>query len=647
MIPNVPLPESAVTAVSRPPVSETPESARQLTVPVFLCPPCGIRFSSLSTLEAHQTYYCSHRVAKATSDVEDGKTTGSDAANEEGGNSSESPAKAPRTGKQYACTHCSYSADKKVSLNRHMRMHSVSPGPSPVPAPVVGPVNGQTEPSSVDIATQIQDRYCADCDIRFSSLKTFRAHKLHYCSTRHVMKGSGTASSTKAASSCTSGSGPASPTESSLCRTPPSPSTNNNAQQPLLALPTNPILIVPYALFRGASVLPAPSVPGLPNPEAPCFLMPNGTLQPMTHAMTPTTTSSAVQTSIDVLKVANKIKEMPILRDPTVPLDLSIRRSPELRDLVIDMGDDQEKENRRSTTPEQIVCAPSLPGSPPLTPSPRSVSTSPKRKLHESRSSSPRLSRSTPKSTSDHESSNQDSKTLHSNYTIPPGTIHPLLIRPLFNPELALRLAAELPAIQQQSPQVLVKQGVSKCKECNIVFCKHENYIAHKKHYCSARLQEEDGGTTGSPPVSPTNSNGKSSPAGQYQQLICMACGIKFTSLDNLNAHQTFYCLKRNELVKLPDIELRRCPKCKNSLEPGHQCSPAISNVTGLKCPCCDVVSPTASAAQRHLETHSGVKAYRCTICRYKGNTLRGMRTHIRVHFEKRHADLQVRYISM
>jgi hypothetical protein len=30
-------------------------------VPIFMCTPCGIRFSSLSTLEAHQTYYCSHR----------------------------------------------------------------------------------------------------------------------------------------------------------------------------------------------------------------------------------------------------------------------------------------------------------------------------------------------------------------------------------------------------------------------------------------------------------------------------------------------------------------------------------------------------------------------------------------------------------
>lgn len=106
--------------------------------------------------------------------------------------------------------------------------------------------------------------------------------------------------------------------------------------------------------------------------------------------------------------------------------------------------------------------------------------------------------------------------------------------------------------------------------------------------------------------------------------------------MDNLTAHQAYYCLKRNEL------EVRRCSKCRGIAEPGHQCSPS-GNLTGWKCPCCDVVSSTASAAQRHMESHTGVKAYRCTICRYKGNTLRGMRTHIRMHFDKRSPDLQVR----
>lgn len=35
--------------------------------------------------------------------------------------------KALKSGKQYTCTQCTYSADKKVSLNRHMRMHQASP----------------------------------------------------------------------------------------------------------------------------------------------------------------------------------------------------------------------------------------------------------------------------------------------------------------------------------------------------------------------------------------------------------------------------------------------------------------------------------------------------------------------------------------
>lgn len=75
-----------------------------------------------------------------------------------------------------------------------------------------------------------------------------------------------------------------------------------------------------------------------------------------------------------------------------------------------------------------------------------------------------------------------------------------------------------------------------------------------------------------------------------------------------------------------------------------HQCTgPCLGSVvTGWKCPCCDVVSPTAASAQKHIDTHQGVRAFRCTICKYKGNTLRGMRTHIRMHFDKKNNDFQV-----
>ncbi|KAK4879651.1 hypothetical protein RN001_007797 [Aquatica leii] len=636
--------------------SETADVPRQNSAPIYMCAPCSIRFSSLSTLEAHQTYYCSHRVNKSASE-EDGKTGSALEGNENQSDPdvTENSIKAIRTGKQYTCTHCSYSADKKVSLNRHMRMHTVSPCPLTTTAPVT---NGE------GATHETQDRYCADCDIRFSSQKTFRAHKMHYCSSRHMSKTSTSVNasglstvtvSSKTASSCTSGSTSTSPVDTSTCKTPPSPSASSSSQQPFLALPTNPILIVPYSVFRGASLLPGllPNVTGLPTPDAPCFLLPNGTLQPMTQAVPTNVTASQPE----VLKSVNKSKESTTnTKDSTGPLDLSMRKTPELKELTGNFGHDHEKENikQRSPTPEQIICAPSLHGSPPLTPPPaRDASPlqapSPKRK-HEydsSRSNSPRLWKPASKVLPDLEKpqlSPESNKNLNTSFGIP-TSLHPLLLRAgsmsLLPPELQIRLAAgELPTLPPATPQVLVKQGVSKCKECNIVFCKHENYVVHKKHYCSARLQDDEiSKNSGSPPVSP-GSAGTTSPAGQYQQLICLACGIKFTSLDNLNAHQAYYCLKRG------DVEVRRCGKCRGIAEPGHHCGTSGS-FTGWKCPCCDVVSPTASAAQKHMDTHTGVKAYRCTICRYKGNTLRGMRTHIRMHFDKRSPDLQEeKYIS-
>lgn len=143
---------------------------------VYTCVPCGIKFSSVSTLEAHQTYYCSHRKEQDEPTPSLPKASSSDHT------SNDVPAKVQKTGKQYACTQCSYSADKKVSLNRHMRMHQSSPAPSSVTS------NGDevtTSQMQVNVMQLPVDRYCSDCDIRFSSTKTYRAHKQHYCQSRH------------------------------------------------------------------------------------------------------------------------------------------------------------------------------------------------------------------------------------------------------------------------------------------------------------------------------------------------------------------------------------------------------------------------------------------------------------------------------
>ncbi|XP_078046581.1 zinc finger protein ush isoform X3 [Augochlora pura] len=531
----------------------------------LICPPCGIRFSSASTLEAHRTYYCAHRPRleeEATNDEDEEKSSKFEVR------------------KAYACPHCSYSADKKVSLNRHMRMHAASPAPSTVqPAPptvavaaaaaaaaaavaaaaaaAVAPTAGAATTANGSLNEEAE-RYCRNCDIKFSSLKTYRAHKTHYCSTRHVVK------DTPPASAASSSVKASPPTSASPGDSPP--------PQPCLALPTNPILIVPYSLFRGASVLAAPT---LPAPDTACFLLPNGHLQPMTRGLAATAPNTVVEPP-PVLRAANKpTTPASVVASSTsppgsVPLDLSVRKSPAHQD---------EKENRVSPAPSSL---PPPPGSP---------------RSRGSGSPRARSIASTP--------------TTVGTVPPPPPT------------ELALRLA-ELPP--PTVPGVLVKQGVSRCKECNIVFCRHENFVAHKKHYCQARETT----VSNSPPPPGT-------PSPPLVQLICAACGIKFASMDNLVAHQAFYCPKRPE----PQEHHSRCTKCKAVIEPGstHACNSGTTG--GWRCPVCGAVSPTAGAAQRHMDAHQGVKAFRCTICRYKGNTLRGMRTHIKMHFEKRGTDLQ------
>lgn len=161
--------------------------------------------------------------------------------------------------------------------------------------------------------------------------------------------------------------------------------------------------------------------------------------------------------------------------------------------------------------------------------------------------------------------------------------LNPASLLPMLNPELAMRISAELPTISSTPP--LVKPGVSKCQECNIVFCKLENYLAHKKHYCSARqsaveasLKDETQLPTPqlkpSPsPPSPTSSLSPK-PTTPHLQVMCNACGVKFLSYDSLLTHQTYYCNKKplippsssSALQDATDKSNRKSPKFKVSL---------------------------------------------------------------------------------
>ena len=139
----------------------------------------------------------------------------------------------------------------------------------------------------------------------------------------------------------------------------------------------------------------------------------------------------------------------------------------------------------------------------------------------------------------------------------------------------------------------------NRCNECNITFGKYQNYVAHKKYYCSGlnkQQQGHDSDEDGSPPPQqvaaqkkntpqPSPTSPQFSPSSQNismaakqnmfnqefflnqktllenfpgkippllmtppvlqpntSHFICQGCGIKFKSLSNLKAHQSRYC---------------------------------------------------------------------------------------------------------
>lgn len=170
-----------------------------------------------------------------------------------------------------------------------MRMHSISPVSVQSPPCPPDPV---ADPSTVD-------RYCQNCDIRFSNQRTYLAHKTYYCNTRHVVK------PTPSTSPMSSSGGGGGGNHNNHHHHHNNNNNNNNhginknnavnslsptnVPPTYLALPTNPVIIVPYTLVQNASVLSALSSDAGPPPptDTACIVLPDGTLRPIAQALVP------------------------------------------------------------------------------------------------------------------------------------------------------------------------------------------------------------------------------------------------------------------------------------------------------------------------------------------------------------------------
>ena len=436
------------------------------------------------------------------------------------------------------CPKCPYTTTHKLSLNGHMNMHTTNPEEQ---IPPISPPKTQAQPTPENMSA---DRYCSDCDIQFSSLKTFRVHKAHYCQTRHVLKAN------------------KSPAMEEL-PPPTNPHLPSGGQsgQPILMLPTDPVLLVPYSVLIGASLLPSHVLPQ----QSAAVLTSDGQIQPLSLAhMFSSSQNTTAQSSLLAEKLTNSIPSLNNISpkvspqsanfaklvkkeamspeaettgvkrkgDVECPLDLTTKRAKIT--LASNIICEEEKENRDVKTPT-VVQSPnhrfannvSITGEfegKLLAASPQ-PSISKDQKSGESpkspRPASAAPSLSSPRGPSQ-ESPRPSTSTMNlspNGSSIPNSVLHglstniPHLLGNMDNiGSLSMANIQYLHQLQRRmSPDILanmfstgmvptvpttpaapVKHGEARCTDCNITFYKEQNYLVHKKHYCASREKTND-----------------------------------------------------------------------------------------------------------------------------------------------------------
>jgi len=219
---------------------------------------------------------------------------------------------------------------------------------------------------------------------------------------------------------------------------------------------------------------------------------------------------------------------------------------------------------------------------------------------------------------------------------------------PKIEVQLQFLKAKQLEFLQTHNEQAvasLAMANMSRCDECNINFSKYQNYVAHKKYYCSGksnlsttpvqavsenddddplpdpapkRLKVDTSGPSSPLPLSTTlslanpSSSGLTSPVHDAQSkelklekpqnqlkepshpllhssdnphFVCDGCGIKFKSVSNLQAHKARYCagLRKSEELASFEVALGRSNQRKQSVSPQQMHIPlAIAEMVNL-----------------------------------------------------------------
>ena len=543
----------------------------------------------------------------------------------------------------FGCPHCLYSANKCSSLNRHMRIHF--PPKEKYSSPVV------------EERFSLVETYCVECNIQFSSKATFLRHKEFYCESRHR-------GSAYARRRC-------------------------NSEHKAVAPPTVGAAHLDAGSAMAAAIMASQHAAAMysTSPHEMAMLAERQRVSPIAAGGSDLSSMVATAEMARSQAAAAMALTSPTLYSTRMPF--SVPASVILPSLVAPHGG-------MFVNSVQAHQAPLLLSSPgqrsselPLDLSINKTSPSPKSECDAKDAFRPAVNAESAERSvmSALKEEPQDLSVCCRSRSESPGDMGHVT-----SPRLSPKYRAGSQIVATRPPILVAPQGlvpvlptISKCLECNIVFYKHENYIAHKEHYCAGRLNKPSVSPPGvsvmrtspvlarSPSMrSPASSSPVGSPGGAHSQpemfamdhsflhYYCIPCKIKFSSMDTLKAHKDYYCPARSEKatdgatgdgVTLSngssestaetDVVACLCTQCGGAFPSArllkhHVCTPLPSASLPLfHCHFCDYVAQSDSRLSEHLKAHAPSKAYKCTLCGYRGNTPRGMRMHGKMHTDE------------
>lgn len=430
----------------------------------------------------------------------------------------------------------------------------------------------------------MMNSYCVECDIQFTSHKNYAVHKQIYCNTRRVQ------------SSRTIAHRPKSPVIEHI--------TNNDMAGAWNLMQPSPLILVPCSYVPGRGLVPASNI---------MFQNSEELMSKMRSIAAPTAKLSITNANGSSAVIRNSIATISSA-SPTHVAEKAISSSdsePSASKVV-----DVEKNNVNSE-----VCS-------------------------EEASDGPldlRVTKEPPKKMEIEDCEKENFNIMELNDKSAPNDVKLKVV-----PKSETLLEGASPGMP-----ILVKQGVSNCAECNIVFYKHENYLAHKRFYCSSRNEkllplsvEDKNSSSKNPAITYSQKDqAKHFTTNPLIQFFCVPCGIKFTSIKNLQAHQTYYCPKREIMAQPSAASETESPPSSPSSSPINtaftcmSCKNVYSSELSLRKHLCSIYSPKKSGENSPVlargQTDKQSNALRCIVCGYRGHTLRGMKSHVRGHMSQ------------